>query len=87
MKTTLPNTPGRQLAQKKYNAKPEQLKRRAQRNTARRQAEAKGQVSKGDGKDVDHKNGNTSQMGKNLRVLSESTNRKMNRRSAKTKSK
>lgn len=87
MKTTLPNTPGRQAAQKKYNAKPEQLKRRAERNKARRQAMAKGIVRKGDGKDVDHKNGNTSHMGKNLRILSESANRRMNRRSAKTKSK
>lgn len=83
--TTLPNTPGRQAAQKKYNAKPEQKKRRAQRNKARRKLMREGKVHKGDGKDVDHKNGNTAQMGSNLRILSESTNRHYNRRSKKTK--
>jgi hypothetical protein len=58
MTTTLPNTPGRQAAQKKYNAKPEQKKRRASRNKARRQMIAAGKAKKGDGKDVGHKNGN-----------------------------
>jgi hypothetical protein len=85
-KTTLPNTPGRQAAQAKYNAKPEQKKRRAQRNKARRIEERAGLVRKGDGKDVDHINGNTANEGKgNLRVLAESTNRHYNRRSSKTK--
>jgi hypothetical protein len=85
-KTTLPNTPGRQAAQKRYNAKPEQKKRRAQRNKARRIMERAGKVHKGDGKDVDHKNGNTANESKsNLRVLQESTNRHYNRRSKKTK--
>lgn len=37
-----------------YHAKPEQKKRRAQRNAARRKAEADGKVHKGDGKEVDH---------------------------------
>jgi hypothetical protein len=83
---TLPNTPGRQAAQAKYNAKPEQKKRRAQRNKARRIEEKKGAVHKGDGKDVDHVNGNTSnEAPSNLRVLAESTNRHYNRRSKKTK--
>lgn len=83
---TLPNTPGRQAAQAKYNAKPEQKKRRAQRNKARRILEKQGKVHKGDGKDVDHVNGNTANESKtNLRVLAESTNRHYNRRSAKTK--
>ena len=40
---------------KEYNAKPEQKEARAQRNSARREAEREGKVSKGDGKDVDHK--------------------------------
>ena len=40
---------------KVYNAKPEQKEARAQRNAARREAEREGKVSKGDGKDVDHK--------------------------------
>jgi len=85
-KTTLPNTPGRQAAQAKYNSKPEQKKRRAQRNKARRIMERKGLVHKGDGKDVDHKNGNTAdESGANLRVLRESVNRHYNRRSKKTK--
>jgi hypothetical protein len=85
-KTTLPNTKGRQAAQAKYNAKPEQKKRRAERNKARRIEEKAGKVSKGDGKDVDHVNGNTANESKNnLRVLSKSTNRHYNRRSKKTK--
>ena len=57
-KTTLPNTPARQAAQAKYNAKPEQKKKRASRNKARRQMIKAGKVRKGDGKDVAHKNGN-----------------------------
>lgn len=52
------NTPARQRAQAKYNAKPEQKKKRASRNKARRQMMKAGKVHKGDGKDVAHKNGN-----------------------------
>lgn len=37
-----------------YHAKPEQKKRRAQRNAARNEAEKDGRVHKGDGKEVDH---------------------------------
>ena len=37
-----------------YQGTPEQKKRRAQRNAARRTAERKGLVRKGDGKEVDH---------------------------------
>jgi hypothetical protein len=37
-----------------YHAKPEQKKRRAERNAARRKAMADGKVKKGDGKEVDH---------------------------------
>ena len=80
MKTTLPNTPKRQAAQKKYNAKPEQVQRRMQRNKTRLIMVKKGAVSKGDGKDVDHKNHKTSDMSSgNLRVQSPSTNRSNNR--------
>lgn len=65
---------------KKYNARPEQKKRRAQRNKARRKLEDEGKVKKGDGKDVDHKNKQTSDNGKkNLRVRSRSANRADNR--------
>ena len=37
-----------------YHAKPEQKKRRAQRNAARAKAKRNGTVRKGDGKEVDH---------------------------------
>lgn len=37
-----------------YQGTPEQKKRRAQRNAARRKAEKAGKVHKGDGKEVDH---------------------------------
>jgi hypothetical protein len=85
-KTTLPNTPGRQAAQAKYNSQPEQIKRRAQRNKARRIAMKEGLVRKGDGKDVDHKNGNTAnESASNLRVEAASVNRHFNRRSKRTK--
>jgi len=58
-----------------YHSKPEQIARRSDRNTSRRIMEKKGAVRKGDGKDVDHKNHNTGQNGKNLRVRSKSANR------------
>lgn len=68
----------------KYHASEEQKENRAARNGARRQMEREGRVSKGDGKDVDHKTplkrggGNGR---KNLRVQERSTNRSV----AKTK--
>lgn len=37
-----------------YHAKPEQKKRRAQRNAARAEAAKDGRVDKGDGKEVHH---------------------------------
>lgn len=37
-----------------YHSKPEQKKRRAQRNAARRKAIEAGRAKKGDGKEVDH---------------------------------
>jgi hypothetical protein len=59
-----------------YHAKPEQKKRRAKRNKARRMMERAGLVRKGDGKDVDHKNGNPNDnKRKNLSVKSKSNNR------------
>ena len=42
----------------RYQGTAKQKKRRAMRNKARRQAMKKGQVRKGDGKDVHHKDGN-----------------------------
>jgi len=80
-KTTLPNTKGRQAAQRKYGSKPMQKKRRAQRNAARRKLMRAGKVRKGDGKDVDHKNYNTADnSSKNLRVMSSRKNRARNHR-------
>ena len=43
---------------KNYQSKPSQKKKRASRNAARRKMTSDGKVSKGDGKDVAHKNGN-----------------------------
>ncbi len=68
------------IRQRKYNSSPEQKKRRAQRNAARRKMEKAGKARKGDGKDVDHKNYNTSNNGSsNLRMMSKSANRARNR--------
>lgn len=66
--------------QRAYNSRPEQKKRRAQRNAARRKMEKEGKVKKGDGRDVDHRDMNTSNNStSNLRVQSKSTNRARNR--------
>jgi hypothetical protein len=69
-------TEARQRAQAKYNAKPEQKKRRAQRNAARRKMEKAGRVHKGDGKDVAHLDNNTAHNNRsNLAVQSKAKNR------------
>lgn len=74
------NTPARQAAQKKYNAKPEQKKRRAQRNAARAKMVKEGKAKKGDGKDVAHKDNNTSHnLLSNLLMQSPSKNRSIKR--------
>lgn len=60
----------------KYQGTPEQIKRRASRNAARNEMEKAGKVSKGDGKDVNHRNGNpTDNKKSNLQVQSKSENR------------
>ena len=65
---------------KEYHSKPEQKKRRAGRNAARRKMEKAGKVRKGDGKDVDHKDRNPKNNSKsNLRVQSKSKNRGRNK--------
>lgn len=70
------------IRQRKYNSSPEQKKRRAQRNAARRQMEKEGKVRKGDGKDVDHKNhkarGKLNNSRSNLQVMDKSKNRAKN---------
>ena len=61
---------------KDFHSKPDQKKRRAGRNAARRKMTAAGKVKKGDGKDVHHKDGNTlNNKKKNLRVEPRSKNR------------
>lgn len=63
-----------------YHAKPEQKRRRAQRNAARRLMIASGRVRKGDGMDVDHKDRNTGNNSpSNLRVQKKSINRGRNK--------
>lgn len=65
-----------------YNSKPEQIKNRSKRTTARRKSNEDGRTAKGDGKDLDHKiplskggsNGKSNQ-----RVVSQSTNRSFSR--------
>lgn len=74
------NATERSKQQRAYNAKPEQKKRRAERNASRRKMEKAGKVSKGDGRDIDHADKNTSnQSAKNLRVRSVKANRADNR--------
>lgn len=59
-----------------YESSPKQRHNRVKRVLARRFMEKKGLVHKGDGKDVDHKDGNpTNNSPKNLRVMSRSKNR------------
>ena len=61
-----------------YQGQPEQIKKRSERNTARRALEKAGVVKKGDGKDVDHKKalskGGTNARS-NLRAVPASDNR------------
>lgn len=63
---------------KAYNARPDQVKKRMERNRARAELMKDGVVKKGDGKDVDHKRmldaGGTNDKG-NLRVVSQTENR------------
>lgn len=61
-----------------YHGKPEQRKRRSQRVLARRDAEKRGLVKKGDGKEVDHVDMNRkgSLNNRRVRVISRAKNRK-----------
>lgn len=59
-----------------YHGKPEQIKRRAQRNKTRRMMAKQGLVRRGDGMDVDHRNNNVYDQSRgNLQVISKSKNR------------
>jgi len=59
-----------------YHGTPEQIKRRAARVKARRYMEKNGSARKGDGKDVDHRDGNPlNGHPSNLRMRSKSANR------------
>jgi len=61
---------------KNYQGTDAQKKRRAARNKARRRLEREGRVRKGDGKDVDHRDGNPlNNSDANIRVMSRSQNR------------
>ena len=63
-----------------YHSKPKQKKRRAQRNAARRKLKALGRVRPGDGRKVDHRDGNTGRNTlSNLRVVSKKKNRSFKR--------
>ena len=63
---------------RKYHATPKAKKERAARNRARREAEDRGEVHKGDGKEVDHiralSNGGSNSRS-NQRVISRHKNR------------
>lgn len=66
----------------KYHSRPEQIKNRTERTTARRQANAAGVTHKGDGKDLDHKtplSKGGSSAKSNLRVVDKGTNRSFSR--------
>ncbi len=66
----------------RYQGRPEQKKARARRNAGRRLMTKLGKVSKGDGKDVAHKDNNTKNNTKsNLSVQSKSKNRSFARTS------
>jgi len=63
-----------------YQSQPEQKKNRAGRNAARRSLLSSGRVNKGDGKDVDHKDGNPrNNSPSNLAVKKKENNRSFSR--------
>ena len=65
-----------------YQGKPSQIKKRASRNSARAAMAKGGKVTKGDGKDVHHKDGNPKNNKKsNLSVTTKAKNRSFPRNS------
>lgn len=75
----MPQSPERKAQyDKEYGARPEQKKKRAMRNAARRELMKEGKVKVGDGKDVDHRHmlkDGGSNARSNLRVVSQKKNR------------
>jgi len=66
----------------KYQGSPAQKKKRASRNAARNTLKKAGIVKKGDGKDVNHRNGNPmDNRAKNLQVTTKRANRSFPRNS------
>ena len=62
-----------------YHSRPAQKKNRAARNGARRKMKKAGRVRKGDGRDVDHKDGNPrNNRRSNLRIQSKKKHRSRN---------
>lgn len=62
---------------REYHGKPEQRHHRSNRNKARRLMIKEGRVRKGDGKEVDHKNGNPKDNSRsNLQIMSRRANRR-----------
>jgi len=67
------------LEYENFHSRPEEKKRRAERNKARKLMEKRGLVKKGDNKDVDHRDRNTGNNSpSNLRVSSRKDNRSRN---------
>ena len=63
-----------------FNSRPGEKKRRAGRNAARRKLEAAGRVERGDGRDIDHVDGDPRNNAlSNLRITSKRRNRSRNR--------
>jgi hypothetical protein len=61
-----------------YHARPDQKKKRANRNAARRKLAKQGRVKKGDGMDVHHKDGNPlNNSPSNLQALRAKINRSL----------
>tara|TARA_R100001510_G_C7625472_1_gene185437 strand:+ start:620 stop:826 length:207 start_codon:yes stop_codon:yes gene_type:complete len=61
----------------KYHSSTRMKQERALRNKNRREAIRSGRVHKGDGKEIDHKDGNPRNNGKkNLSIISRAANRK-----------
>lgn len=81
----MPRNPRDYKKERKYDSKPEVKERRAARNRARYKLMKEGKVSKGDGKDVDHKKP-LSKGGSTKRSNLKATPAKKNRSYTRTKS-